>query len=65
MVSLSGQFALYPVVGYSGTTNVWNLEPSTLKFLLKGPLPYQKVFYYHLKDVLCWQNHVKINLRRG
>lgn len=65
MVSISGQFALYPVVGYSGTTNVWNLEPSSLKFLLKGPLPYQKVFYCQQKHVLKWQNHIKLMLRRG
>jgi len=43
MVTLTGHSFLRPVVSHSGSpSNVWNLEPNTLKFPLKGPLPYKK-----------------------
>jgi len=52
MVSISGHSLLFPIVGHSGSSNVWNLEPTTLKFPLKGPLPYQKPYNEPQKNLL-------------
>lgn len=41
MVSVTGHFQLFPIIGHSNNSNVWNLDASTLKFPLKGPLPYK------------------------
>lgn len=52
MVSITGHARLVPVVGHSGSSNVWNLEPTTLKFPLKGPLPYRKDLIEPQKSLL-------------
>uniref|UniRef100_T1J7Z5 Mediator of RNA polymerase II transcription subunit 23 n=1 Tax=Strigamia maritima TaxID=126957 RepID=T1J7Z5_STRMM len=44
MVSVIGRSKLLPVVGHSNAIgNVWKLEPTSLKFSLRGLLPYDKV----------------------
>ncbi|XP_066272187.1 mediator of RNA polymerase II transcription subunit 23-like [Branchiostoma lanceolatum] len=46
MVSISGRPQLLPVVGHSGATgNAWKLDPATLRFPLKGLLPYDKELF--------------------
>lgn len=45
MVSIVGHSKLLPVVehsGYADHLSPWKLDPSTLKFTLKGILPYDK-----------------------
>uniref|UniRef100_A0A1B6D9V1 Mediator of RNA polymerase II transcription subunit 23 n=1 Tax=Clastoptera arizonana TaxID=38151 RepID=A0A1B6D9V1_9HEMI len=46
MVSIIGHSLMLPVVEHSGyadhTINPWKLDPTTLKFSLKGNLPYEK-----------------------
>lgn len=43
MVSVAGRSKLFPVVGHTGTIgNVWKLDPATLRFPLRGSLPYDK-----------------------
>ena len=36
MVSITGHYLLVPIIGHSNSSNVWNLEASSLKFPLKG-----------------------------
>ncbi|XP_064625436.1 mediator of RNA polymerase II transcription subunit 23-like [Lineus longissimus] len=46
MVSVSGRSSLLPIVGHSSSTvNMWKLNPTTLRFALSGPLPYDKELY--------------------
>ncbi|XP_070556294.1 mediator of RNA polymerase II transcription subunit 23-like isoform X2 [Ptychodera flava] len=43
MASITGRPKLLPVVGHSGATgNAWKLETSSLTFILRGLLPYDK-----------------------
>lgn len=45
MVSIIGHSRMFPVVEHSGlpdSQSPWKLDPSTLKFSLKGILPYDK-----------------------
>ncbi|XP_074643703.1 mediator of RNA polymerase II transcription subunit 23-like [Tubulanus polymorphus] len=46
MVTVAGRSNLLPIVGHSSpTVNMWKLNPSTLRFALSGPLPYDKALY--------------------
>ncbi|GAB6022180.1 Mediator of RNA polymerase II transcription subunit 23 [Chamberlinius hualienensis] len=43
MVSVIGRSKLFPIVGHTGTVgNVWKLDPGTLKFQVKGSLPFDQ-----------------------
>ncbi|XP_071964997.1 mediator of RNA polymerase II transcription subunit 23-like [Antedon mediterranea] len=53
MVSITGRSKLLPIVGHSSSIgNAWKLEQSTLRFPLKGMLPYDKEFLEPQKCLL-------------
>ncbi|XP_033121340.1 mediator of RNA polymerase II transcription subunit 23-like [Anneissia japonica] len=53
MVSITGRSQLLPIVGHSSSIgNAWKLEQSTLRFPLKGMLPYDKELLQPQKGLL-------------
>ncbi|XP_047129297.1 mediator of RNA polymerase II transcription subunit 23 isoform X1 [Hydra vulgaris] len=52
MVSIIGHSSLTPVIGYTSFSNVWNLDPATLRYPLKGPLPYNKKLLESQKNLI-------------
>eukprot|EP00794_Sanderia_malayensis_P004577 gene4577-5179_t len=53
MVTITGRSSLLPIVGHSSASaTAWKLEPSTLKFVLKGPLPYSKEIVEPQRDLV-------------
>eukprot|EP00795_Rhopilema_esculentum_P007477 gene7477-13251_t len=53
IVTITGRPSLLPIVGHSSASaTAWKLEPSTLKFALKGPLPYSKDLVEPQRDLV-------------
>lgn len=53
MVSIAGRSKLLPVIGHTGTVgNVWKLDPVTLRFPLRGTLPYDQELLEPRTDLL-------------
>lgn len=59
MYVFTGRCSLLPVVNNSGAIcNSWKLDPTTLRFPLRGMLPFDKVTHVHVLITLHWHVHV-------